>query len=151
MLPEKVGFISYIYNFITHFPTSPNFFVGEKILCVRGSTLLPPALIHSPVKVLVEWLTYIFHTGGLTLNTFFLSLINVFNCSKVIVLQVFLSRSDKKKKKSLLYDQSFGSSLLSFCLDQAFCQGTDMFQIKYFMPLSSCVLSSPLPPLHSLL
>lgn len=122
MLPEKVGFISYIYNFITHFPTSPNFFVGEKILWVRGSTLLPPALIHSPVKVLVEWLTYIFHTRGLMLNTFFLSLINVFNCSKVIVLQVFLSRSDKKKKKifimwSKLWIKSFvflfGSSLLS--------------------------------------
>lgn len=114
MLPEKVGFISYIYNFITHFPTSPNFFVGEKILWVRGSTLLPPALIHSPVKVLVEWLTYIFHTGGLTLNTFFLSLINVFNCSKVIVLQVFLSRSDKKEKKKNLY-------YMIKALDQVFC------------------------------
>lgn len=38
-------------------------------------------------------------------------------------------------KKSLLHGQSFGSSLLSFCLDQGFRQGIVMFQIKCLMPL----------------
>lgn len=125
MLPEKFGFISYISNSITHFPTSPNFFVGEKILWVQSSTLLPAALVHSPGKVLVEWLTYNFHTRGLTLNTFFLSLINVFSCSNAKVkgnCPASLSEQIWLKKKifimwSKFWIKSFvflfGSSLLA--------------------------------------
>lgn len=63
MLPEKVNFVSPRFPSSSYISQShPTSFWGKKIFWIQSSILLPAALVHSPVKALAGWLTYIFHT-----------------------------------------------------------------------------------------